>query len=740
MPTIPEALALAARHHQAGRLQAAEQIYRHILAAEPNQADALHMLGVIAYQLRKHAVAVRYIRRAIALNGTEATFHNNLGMALKDQGKLDEAVACHRRALELNPDSAEAHNNLGAALQGQGKTEEAVACYRRALELNPDYAKAHNNLGAALQDQGKPDEAAACCRRALQLKPDYAGAHNNLGNALKDQGRLDEAAACYRRALQLKPDSAEAHNNLGAALQGQGNLDEAIACYRRALELKPDYAKAHNNLGAALQGREKPDEAVACCRRALELKPDYAEAHNNLAAALQGQGKLDEAVACCRRALELKPDYAEAHNSLGSALLQQGRLEEAVACYRQVLHLELGGIPGGQARLHESAACDQPVVRTPPRPAEACNTLGKAFGQLATILRGRLPEEDLLAMRQLLPEAHLRDDGRAALQFGLAQVLDARGDYSEAAEHLGEVNAARRAGLQRRKRDYDPGEYRSFISGMISTFTPEFFARASGFGLETELPVFIFGLPRSGTTLVEQMLASHSLVFGAGELRYCDETFRLLPKAVHRNDPPFDCLAGLDRETARRLARQHVGRLRALDERALRIVDKMPDNYAYLGLISALFPRARLIHCRRELRDVALSCWMTNFHAVPWAYDPDHIVARFEQYSRVMEHWRNALPSPCLAVDYEETVEDTEAVARRIVEWCGLEWEPRCLRFYETRRPVRTASAAQVRHPIYKSSVGRWKNYETPLGELFSKVHRLDETRLERQPTRQRRN
>jgi tetratricopeptide (TPR) repeat protein len=740
MPTISEALAIAARHHQAGRLQAAEQIYRQILAVEPNQADALHLLGVIAYQTGKYEIAVEYIGRAIALNGTEATFYNNLGMALKDQGKLDEAAACHRRALELKPDSAEAHNNLGTALQGQGKLDEAVACYRRALELKPDYAKAHNNLGNALQVQGQLAEAVACCRRALELKPDYAEAHNNLGNAFNDQGKLDEAVACYRRALELKPDSAEAHNNLGAALQGQGKLDEAVACYRRALQLKPDYAKAHNNLSAALQGQDKLDEAIACCRRALQLKPDYAEAHNNLGSALQGQGKLDEAVACCRRALELKPDYAEAHNSLGSVLLQQGRLEEAVACYRQVLHLELGGIRGDQGGLHESAARDQPVAQTPPRHAEACNSLGKAFGQLAAILPSRFSEEDLLAMRQLLSEPNLRDDGRAALQFGLAQVLDASGDYSEAAEHFGQANAARLAALQKRKRDFDPGERRSFISGVISTFTPEFFARVSGFGLQTELPVFIFGLPRSGTTLLEQMLASHSLVFGAGELRYCDETLRLLPKAVHRNDTPFNCLRDLDRETTRYLARQHAGWLRALDERALRIVDKMPDNYAQLGLISVLFPQARLIHCRRDLRDVALSCWMTNFHSVPWACDPDHIIARFEEYSRVMEHWRNVLPSPYLDVDYEETVEDTEGVARRIVKWCGLEWEPRCLSFYETQRPVRTASAAQVRRPIYKSSVGRWKNYEQSLSELFSKVQRLDQTRLQRQATTDRSN
>ncbi|MGO8689326.1 MAG: tetratricopeptide repeat-containing sulfotransferase family protein [Thermoguttaceae bacterium] len=680
MATVSEALATAVQQHQAGRLHDAEQVYRRILAVEPNQADALHLLGVIAHQVGNHALAVAYITRAIGSNGTVAAFHSNLGNALKGQGKLDEAVACFRRALELKPAYAEAHNNLGNAFAGRGELDEAAACYRRALELKPDSTEVNNNLGAVFQGLGE----------------------------------LDAAAACYRRALELKPDSVETHNNLGAALHGQGKLDEEVACYRRALELKPNYAAAHNNLGAALQDQKKLDEAAACYRRALELKPDFPEAHNNLGAVLQGQGKLDEALACCRRALELKADFDEAHNNLGNILQDQGKLEEAVASYRRVLQIELGR-RAAQAR---------------PQHGEVHDSFGNAFCQLATILRSRFPEDDLRTGRQLLSEAKLGDDGRAALELGLAEVLDARGDYGEAAEHLREAGTVRLAVLQKRGQAYDPADYGSFVDGVISTFTPEFFARANGFGLETELPVFVFGLPRSGSTLVEQILASHSLVFGAGELHYCEETFQSLPKAMSRCDTPLKCLPELDRETSRYLAGQHVERLRTLDARALRIVDKLPENYPYLGFINALFPRARLIHCRRDLRDVALSCRMTHFAAVPWACDPDHIIFHVGEYSRLMDHWRKVLPAPILDVDYEETVEDTAGVARRIVAWCGLPWEPGCLRFYETQRPVRTASAAQVRRPIYKSSLGRWKNYEQPLGELFSRVHQLDKTRL----------
>jgi predicted O-linked N-acetylglucosamine transferase (SPINDLY family) len=340
MATISEALAIAIQHHQAGRFQVAEQIYRQILEAEPNQADAIHFLGVLAHQAGQHAVAVQYIQRAIALDGNVADFHNNLAEAYLALQRIPEAVASYRRALELKANYAEAHYNLGNVLKDQGKLDEAIACYRRAIALKPDSAEAHNNLGIALKDQGNLDDAIACYRRALELKPEFFEAHNNLGNAFRDQARLEEAVACCRRALALKPESARAHNNLGNALKDQRKLDEAVACYCRARELKSDYAEAHNNLGVAFQDQGKLDEAVACYRRALELKSDYAEAHSNLGHALKDQGSLDDAVSSCRRALELKPNYAAAQNNLGNALKDQGNLDDAVACYRRALELK----------------------------------------------------------------------------------------------------------------------------------------------------------------------------------------------------------------------------------------------------------------------------------------------------------------------------------------------------------------------------------------------------------------
>jgi tetratricopeptide (TPR) repeat protein len=721
MATIPQVLARAIEHHRAGRLQAAEQIYRQILAVAPDQPDALHLLGVIASQAGKPEVAVQYIERAIRLRGNAADFHNNLGEAYRALGKIPEAEACYRRALELKPDFTEAHYNLGNTLAEQGKPNEAVACYHRAVELKPDFAEAHNNLGNVLKDQGKLAEAEACYRRALELKPDVAEVHNNLGAALSEMGRPDEAAACHRRALELKPDFAEANGNLGNALRDQGKLDQAIACYRRALELKPGFARAYGNLGNVLRDRGELEQAIGCYRRALELNPDYAMGHRNLGAALQEQGKLDEAAASYRRALELKADYAEAHSNLGDVLRKQGTLAEAIACYGRALSLK-----PDFAEAHGNLGCalvdlgDMQDAEDSFRAAlRHDGRFAFAHYKLADLRDGKLPAEDLAAQRRLLQEADLTAVQRLLLYFSLARVLDAQGDYAEAAEHLARGNALQLSEWGKRGQQYDPQAHESFVARTIAVCTPDFFRRVSGFGLESELPVFVVGLPRSGTTLIEQVLASHGRVFGAGEIRLAHDSLTALGG---EDADIIEGLGRLDRETARRLALRHLEKLRALDPAALRIVDKMPENYLALGLMATLFPRAKFIHCRRDLRDVAVSCWMTHFREIRWANDYQHIASRFRQYQRMMAHWRQALPAPLLEVDYEETVSDLENVARKLVAWCGLEWDPKCLQFHRARRPVSTASAVQVRRPLYATSVGRWRHYEQPLEPLFAAI------------------
>jgi tetratricopeptide (TPR) repeat protein len=517
----------------------------------------------------------------------------------------------------------------------------------------------------------------------------------NLGVALSNQGAFDEAVACCRRALELRPDDAAAHSSLGVVMARQERFEEAVACYRRAIELRPDLVEAHNDLAAALKEQNKLDEAAACCRRALELRPDFAKAYVNLAVVLTDQNKLDEAVACYRRALELKPDFADAYINLGGLHEELGELAEAEASFRAALRV-------------------QPDSALP-------------HARLAEILRGKLPAADLASLERRLADPELDRGPRARLLFALAHALDAHGDYGRAADCLRQANALT-VELARGRCEYDPAEHDRFVEGLMRVFDREFFARVAGAGSDTRRPVFVFGLPRSGTTLIEQVLASHSRVHGAGELQLARQTIEAMPAMLASAKPPLDCVADLDAAALNRLAEQHLDRLREIDGgRAERIVDKMPDNYLFLGLLAALFPRATLIHCRRDLRDVAVSCWMTDFPNIQWANDLEHIASHFRQYCRLMEHWRAVLPVAIHEIDYEDVVADMEPVARKLLAACGLEWEPACLEFHRTRRRIRTASVIQVRQPIYRQSVARWKHYERALADLFASLPRQDE-------------
>jgi protein O-GlcNAc transferase len=335
--TLQQALQMAGPHHQAGQLPQAEQLYRQILAEQPKHAGALHLLGVIAYQVGRHEIAMDLIGQAIALQPSYPEALNNLGLALRDRGQLDEAIAAHRRAIAIKPDFSEAHSNLGVALNEKGHLDKAIAAYRQAIVLKPDFPEAHINLGNALRDKGNLDEAIASYHRALVLKPNSPDAHGNLGLALRDQGHHDDAIVAFRQAITLKPNYLEAHVNLGNALRDKGQLDESIAAYRQAIALKPNSPDAHGNLGLALRGKGHHDDAIVAFRQAIALRPEFPEAHSNLGNVLKDKGQLDEAIVFYRQAIALKPKYPEAHSNLGVALRDKGRHDDAIIAFRQAI-------------------------------------------------------------------------------------------------------------------------------------------------------------------------------------------------------------------------------------------------------------------------------------------------------------------------------------------------------------------------------------------------------------------
>ena len=327
-------ISAALAHHQAGRLAEAERLYAAILAREPEHAEALRLLSVIAFQQGDAGRAAALATQVIAIAPNYAEAHYTMGMAQKALGDAEAALASYRKAVKLKPDFAEAHNNLGNLLSDLGDAEAAIVALRKALALQPSFAEAHDNLGSALFGQGRLADAAAAYRKALAIEPDNVESLNNLGNALRGLGDLPAAVETFHKALALAPDFVAAHSNLGGALNDQGRPDEAFDAYRAALALAPDDAAVHNDLGTTLIYQGKADEAEAAFRQALALAPDFADAHNNLGNALRDKSQWQDAVVAYRAALALAPDFAAAHNNLGGALKDQGRLAGAIAAYR----------------------------------------------------------------------------------------------------------------------------------------------------------------------------------------------------------------------------------------------------------------------------------------------------------------------------------------------------------------------------------------------------------------------
>jgi tetratricopeptide (TPR) repeat protein len=717
-------MAEAFARHQAGELIAAARGYQSILTRDPNNADAAHLLGVIFHQQGQSAKAVELINRAVVLRPSVPAFHANLAEAYRATGEIERAVGCCRMALQLWKDYPEAHNNLGLALQALGRHVEALEHFKACLAVRPDDAMTHSNIGMAYRSLGQTESALENFQRAVELNPRLAHCHTNLGQFLLDLGRAHEALPHCREAVALQPNFAEAHNNLGNVHRAMEQYAEARVSYFEAMRLKPELTQTLANLGLSLQREGRVDEALPWLKRAAELEPKSHLFLEYLAEALGDKDRNADAIEVYEKMIELEPGWALSYNSLGWLYQEDGRFDDARRQFEHALglqpsfplaHISIGGLEEELGNMEAAESCFRKALEcSPGHPM--------ALSRLALLLRDKLSDVDLAQLELRLNDVALDQTPRANLHFGLAHVLDARHRYDEAAQLLSEANAASQAALEKKQQGYQAADHERFVTNTIAAFQPEIFARMAGAGLDTRRPVFVFGLPRSGTTLIEQVLASHSMVHGAGETSLGRKSFEAIPGLLNRRgDSSIACLSDPQLAQAiRKLAVDHDARLTEWGGAASRVVDKMPDNYMYLGLMALLFPKATFIHCRRDLRDVAVSCWITHFRSIRWANSPELIAGRFTQYLRIMDHWRTVLPAAINEVDYEETVDDLELVARRLIAACGLEWEPACLDFHQTRRPVRTASVTQVRQPVYRKSLHRWKNYEESLAGLFA--------------------
>jgi tetratricopeptide (TPR) repeat protein len=613
---------------------------------------------------------------------------NVLGAALQLQGK--NALPSLRKAATLLPDDAEAHYNLGVTLRNLGQLDDAVASYRRSLEIKPDYAEAHCNLGVALQELGWLDDAAASYRLALVIKPDFADAHYNLGVVLQSLGQLDDAVASCRQALEIKPEFSQAHYSLGNALQQLGQLDDAIASYHKALEINPDYADVHNNLGNALSNLDRLEEAVACYRRVLEITPNFAEVHSNLGAALQDLGQLESAAESYRRALEIKPDFAGAHSNLGGALMELGKADEAEESLNKAIELA-----PDDAKSLSTALLYIPYRQDDHR-----------FSQLETVYSKR----DSLPMKE-----------RITLNFAMGKAMENIGQCDRSFSALEEGNR-----LHYQAHPFDEAQAEQFLENSCNIFTADLFEKCAFLAgrlppaHDERVPIFIVGMLRSGSTLIEQILASHPRVYGAGELAIYEEIAKKAEKLFRNSTNEKAPILVL-----RELGQEYLDRVWKLAPDARYITDKMLGNYQYLGLIHLMLPNAKIIHSMRDPMDTCFSCYAVRFtFKNEYSYDLGTMGRHYLRYKKLMQHWHNVLPpSRILDVRYEDNIADLEREARRMLDYLGLPWDPACLRFYETERTIRTASVAQVRKPIYSNSVSRWKNFEKHLGPLLEIIH-----------------
>lgn len=765
-PEDPLTPAIALR--EAGDYAAAHQWLEAWLAQQPHDVAAWALLAHVALLRKDEAQAEAALQRASALDAQHPAVLRNQARLLIKRQQAAPALTLAQQACTHEP-SLENQLLLAAALGANGRDTEAAPLIERILQTKPDYAEAWANRALLLLRAKQPEAALQAAQKAVSLKPhleqvwaliaslhaqqrhwreasealrkslEYApeevGRLSDLGEFLRRDKQLDEALRVLEQAVTAQPQNYAAWVNYGTALQEAERIDEAKAAYEKALALQPNSAEVANNLGALAKDREDWEEALRYFEQALTAKPDHVEIMSNKAAALNALERFEEAEALARAALDRQPDHPEAKLTFAKAMAGLSRYAEAESLLRP-----LAGLP--------DASSTPTTDLSPNLRSKVCHQLGTMYAEL-----GRKEEAKALFMQAI----ELAPDDPTAY-YGLADVYRfQRGDsyferlerlyqrankeaisrheyllYAMAAayEHLGErersfdllLEASRR---HRRMIRYDAEGEARFFQALEQAITREVYLRLQGHGYATNLPIFILGMPRSGTTLMEQILAAHPEVHGAGELKLFSRALGSglrIGEMVLGSRPAIGAPAGqipLAEEALAAIGERYVTALRALHPSARHITDKMPGNFPWLPLIALAMPGAKIIHMRRHPLDTCLSCLRTRFaEGQKWSYDLGELGRYYAGYWRLMAHWRQVCPEAFIDVDYERLIAEPEAETRRVLDDLGLPWDESCMRFHELERPVRTASRSQVRQPIYTSSQGKWRSLLPRLGAL----------------------
>ena len=544
--------------------------------------------------------------------------------------------------------------------------------------LTPAEAERQLEQAFLRHKQGDLDYACGVYMHVLAQYPQQPTALHYLGLIAQQTGKSQEAVRLLERSIALQPRDVRAHNHLGQVWLVLKRPDAARSCFEAAVQIDPNHVDSLNNLANMVRSGGDLERAIAIYRRVLALDPRAALAIYNLANALKDARAYDEALALFERAIEADPNHHQAHHNLGVLLEQKGDFPGAIDHYQAARKLQ-------------------------PRRVKA----------LANLIAIRSYEPDAQTVQDAearLAAGDVGEDDRVKLHHGLGKHYDRAGNYDAAFRNF----AAAKAILRNKSDAFDAGALAAHVGRIIETFSESYFQSVASGGIASDRPVFIVGMPRSGTTLTEQILASHPAIFGAGEL----QDIPAICRGMGARYPAS--IVGLDAVAREELAGKYLD---ALDKRAppeaSRVTDKLPVNFMHLGLIATLLPGARVVHCRRDPMDVGLSCFIELFKMKrDFTTDLESFGEYFLQYARLMAHWRRVLPLRMHELQYEDLVANQEARSRELISFCGLEWDQACLSFEKADRAVLTPSRWQVRQPIYQGSVGRWRNYQAQMASL----------------------
>jgi tetratricopeptide (TPR) repeat protein len=698
-----KAIEMAGKLYSRSQYAQAERVCRQIIAARPGNADAHNILGVALAALGQTDGAVDSLKRAIKINAQAPSYHANLGEVLRQAGKLDEASKALEQAVKLDPNNAQALNNLGIIHYDRRKFKEAVDYYRRALAVAPKMAEALNNLGNALRVTGDVDGAHQAYQEALTLRAVYPEVYNNLGTLLQQDRKTAEAEHAFRKAVQQNPRYVEAHNNLAQLLVSQKNEVEALRILGDTLKFAPKSVPTLIITARVQLRRGNTAAAEQAARFALKEQPENTDALTLLGQVLHETDRYDEALNVLDKALTKNPDNPEALNFYGVALKSVGRLDESREHILRALKLN-DNMYGAYANLND----------------------------LVDFSEG--PGEELFNRMEAIFESvsNQTADALLPLHFAYAKALDDRGQHEKALEHY--ITGGR---MKRAQLDYKEADTFGFFDGIRAAFPAEVFADRKFDGIDDDRPVFIVGMPRSGSTLVEQILSSHPDIYGAGEVKYLARSLSQLRDRFPALPKYPDLVSKVTPGQLDIVANNYQQQISAGAGDAERITDKLLTNYFFLGLINLLFPKAKVINTQRDPVDTCLSGFTKLFKDdMPHSYDLGELGRYYGKYRELMEHWEKVLPEGFMTtVVYEDVVADTEKEARRLIEFLGLPWNDKCVDFHKSDRPVKTASVAQVRKPIYTTSVKRWKKYGEGLQPLVDAVEAKPGQKAEAKPS-----